>query len=227
MNIMIISPHPDDAELAIGGTIFSLSRKGNNIYLLDLTNGEPTPYGSVKKRLQEAKKSAEILKITERIILEFPNRYLQDKIEYRIKVAEYIRLFRPEVLLVPFNIDAHPDHIVTHSIGIAARFYAKFTKTEMKGAPFYPSKLLFYICSHMRLNINPSFIYPLTKKEFDKKMSAIKSFKSQFSHGKNRGIPHLIEDFARYWGRMVGAEYGEVFYTPEVIGIKDFSAILL
>ncbi len=227
MNVLIIAPHPDDAELAIGGTIVTLAIRGYNVYLLDLTNGEPTPYGTVEKRVKEAKKSAKILKIKKRVILDFPNRYLQDKIEYRIKVAEYIREIRPEILFVPFNIDAHPDHIAAYSIGIAARFYAKFTKTKMKGEPFYPPKLLFYFCTHMKLNVNPSFVFPIKRKEFKKKLNAIKSYNSQFSYGKNRAVPEFVESLGKYWGKLIGADYGEPLYTPEVIGIKDLDCILM
>ena len=60
MNIMIIAPHPDDAELSIGGSIITMALKSHNVYLLNLTNGEPTPKGSIKTRLKEAENADRI-----------------------------------------------------------------------------------------------------------------------------------------------------------------------
>lgn len=226
MNIMIIAPHPDDAELSIGGSIITMALKGYNVYLLNLTNGEPTPKGSVKTRLREAENADRILKIKKRIILDFPNRYLQDKIEYREKIAEYIRKFRPDILFVPFHQDAHPDHISASAIGIAARFYAKFTKSNIKGEPFYPPKMIFYFATHMKLNINPSFILPVSKKVFGKKMEAINMYKSQFSYRESKKVPEYVEATGRYFGLSINADYGEPFYTPEILGIKDLNCLV-
>ena len=50
MNVMIIAAHPDDAEIAMGGTIRSLTRDKHKVSLVNLTNGEPTPRGTVAKR---------------------------------------------------------------------------------------------------------------------------------------------------------------------------------
>ncbi|HVT81213.1 MAG TPA: PIG-L family deacetylase, partial [Phycisphaerae bacterium] len=46
MNITVIGPHPDDQELAMGGTIALLVAGGHNVTLVDMTTGEPTPFGS-------------------------------------------------------------------------------------------------------------------------------------------------------------------------------------
>ncbi len=227
MKIMIIAPHPDDAELAMGGTIFELTDKGNKVIILDLTNGEPTPHGSVKTRLKEARQAAKVLGVTERIILDLPNRYLKDEIEHRIKVAEYIRIYKPEIIFAPFSIDAHPDHIAGSNIALASRFYAKLTKTKMKGEPFYPSRIYFYFCSHLQLNIQPSFVLPVSRKGFRKKIKAIKCYKSQFNYGKNKKIPERIEIQMRYWGERINQEFAEPFFSYEVIGIKNISCLLI
>jgi LmbE family N-acetylglucosaminyl deacetylase len=60
MKILVISPHPDDAELGMGGTIATLTEKKYGVNIIDLTDGEPTPKGDPKTRLKEAKKSAKI-----------------------------------------------------------------------------------------------------------------------------------------------------------------------
>ncbi|MFP4047765.1 MAG: PIG-L family deacetylase, partial [Bacteroidales bacterium] len=144
MKILVLAAHPDDAEISIGGTLLTCSENGDEVYLLNYTNGEPTPHGTVEKRLQEAGKADKILKIKKRIIMDLPNRYLQDTIENRKKVAEHIRIIKPDVLLVQTHTDQHPDHIAASELGTAARFYAKLTKTDMKGEPYFPPKILYY-----------------------------------------------------------------------------------
>ena len=49
-SILVIGPHPDDQELGMGGSIAKLAAQGHRVHLLDMTNGEPTPLGSVERR---------------------------------------------------------------------------------------------------------------------------------------------------------------------------------
>jgi len=226
MNIMVIAPHPDDAELSIGGTIINLALKKHNVYMLNLTNGEPTPKGSVEIRLKETKEADKILKIKKRIIMDMPNRYLLDKIVNREKVAEHIRTWRPDILLAPYHLDAHPDHISASSLSISARFYAKLTKTSMKGESFYSPRILFYYSVHLRLSINPTFILPVSADVFVKKIKAIQVYQSQFSYGKNKKIPEYVKAIGKYFGALINTDYAEPFYTPEVLGIKDLNCLL-
>src|SRR5882762_4204635 len=46
LDCLVIAPHPDDAELGMGGTIALLLSQGARVGILDLTDGEPTPHGS-------------------------------------------------------------------------------------------------------------------------------------------------------------------------------------
>jgi len=59
--ILAVGPHPDDAELGIGGTILTLGAAGHTVYLLDMTNGEPTPKGDPDTRAAESARAADIL----------------------------------------------------------------------------------------------------------------------------------------------------------------------
>ncbi len=226
MNIMIIAAHPDDAEFSMGGTIATHTLNGDNVYLVNLTNGEPTPYGSVETRLKEAEEAGRILNIKERIIMEFPNRFLEDTIENRKKVAAHIRKYRPDVLLVQYHVDQHPDHISASSLGTAARFYAKLTKSDIPGEPHYPRKILYYYTSHFRLNITPSFILPVSEEAFKVKMEAGNAYQSQLKNQKKIKLADRLEWSGRYYGALVNSPYGEPFYTPEAVGINSLHNIV-
>jgi bacillithiol biosynthesis deacetylase BshB1 len=225
MKILVLAAHPDDAEISIGGTMLSHALNGDQVYLLNFTNGEPTPYGTKETRMKEAEKSDEILKIEKRIVMDLPNRYLQDTIENRRKVAEHIRDIKPDVMLVQTQLDQHPDHIAASQLGTAARFYAKLTKTDMRGDPYYPPKILYYFTSHFKILPDPSFVLPVEEEVFNEKVKAVKVFESQFK-GKNRNIPEFLKIMGKQYGSRINKPYAEPFYTPEVVGIKNLHSIL-
>jgi bacillithiol biosynthesis deacetylase BshB1 len=225
MKILVLAAHPDDAEISIGGTMLSHALNGDQVYLLNFTNGEPTPYGTIETRMKEAEKSDEILKIEKRIVMDLPNRYLQDTIENRRKVAEHIRDIKPDVMLVQTQLDQHPDHIAASQLGTAARFYAKLTKTDMRGDPYYPPKILYYFTSHFKILPDPSFVLPVEEEVFNEKVKAVKVFESQFK-GKNRNIPEFLKIMGKQYGSRINKPYAEPFYTPEVVGIKNLHSIL-
>jgi len=125
--LLVIGAHPDDVEIGMGGAIATFVHEGHGITILDLTDGEPTPMGSPEARRAESEAAARTLGVGRRITLPLPNRYLMDTVENRIAVAEVVREVRPEVVFLPYGIDAHPDHIAAERLGEAARFYAKLT----------------------------------------------------------------------------------------------------
>ena len=222
MNILVIDAHPDDAELGLGGVIFKMVKNGLNVYILDLTDGEPTPFGTHEKRILEAKKSAEILGVKKRITLNLPNRYLFDTKEARMKVAEIIREYEIDFIFTHHGEDAHPDHISARKITDAARFYAKFVKTELKGNPRYP-KIFYYIASHKKKVFQPNFVIDITE-EFEKKIEAVKCYESQFLlNPERRDIFEILEANARFYGSKIGVKYGEGIIVEEVFGIKDIN----
>ena len=61
MNVLVVGPHPDDQELGMGGTIALMAEQGHTVTLLDMTDGEPTPYGDPETRAAESRTAASIL----------------------------------------------------------------------------------------------------------------------------------------------------------------------
>jgi bacillithiol biosynthesis deacetylase BshB1 len=223
---LVVSPHPDDAELAIGGTIIKLRQKGYKVFMIDLTSGEPTPYGTEERRKKETFRATNILQIAGRKNLGLTNRYLFDTKVARLLLAEQIRLFRPDVILCPSSQDAHPDHIATSKITEAARFYAKYSKLKLKGKFHYAGHILYYFASHLRAVPQFSFCVDISE-QFKEKIKAIKCYRSQFiDNPKNRIIFEYIELQNRYLGKLVHCEYAEAIYSHEAIKIDDLSTLL-
>lgn len=225
MKILAIGAHPDDVEIGMGGTILVLRAQGHAVTICDLTNGEPTPIGTPERRAQEARGAAEILGV-DRITLEMPNRYLTDTVDNRMRLAEVIRNVRPDVLFVPYWVDAHPDHIAAAQLAEASRFYAKLTKTTIPGEPFYPRRVYHFLTTHYRLHVRPSFIVDISA-HIETKMRSIAAYASQF--GPERGTTDLLDglrDFTRYFGGLIGRHHGEPFVSREEIGLSGLDQVI-
>jgi len=224
-DVVCIGAHPDDVEIGMGGTVASMVAAGLDVVIVDLTDGEPTPRGTHETRMAEATSAAKALG-ARRETLGQPNRYLFDTVEARTELAEVLRRLRPRTLFVPFPEDAHPDHIAAASIARAARFYAKFTKTDMAGEPHYPARVYHYMAVHMRLVREPSFIVDVSS-TLDAKLHALGLYESQFSANEgNRGIIPMMESTARMWGTFIGTEAGEPFFSAEPIGIRSVTDLV-
>jgi bacillithiol biosynthesis deacetylase BshB1 len=225
VNVLAVGPHPDDVEIGMGGTIVALRAAGHAVTICDLTNGEPTPIGSPERRAREAQEAAAVLGV-ERITLDLPNRYLLDTVAHREKVAGVIRALRPDLLCVPYWVDAHPDHVAAAALAEAARFYAKLTRTAMPGEPFYPRRVLHFLSTHYRLHVQPSFVFDITD-GFDTKMRAVRAYASQF--GPERGNEWIFDAIRienQYFGSLVGAGYAEPFVSRELVGLRGLEQFI-
>jgi bacillithiol biosynthesis deacetylase BshB1 len=222
---LVLSPHPDDAEIGMGGTVALLVRQGWTVVLCDLTNGEPTPRGTPERRLQEAAAAADILGVR-RITLDLPNRFLLDAVEARKRVAGVIREVRPELLFVPYWEDAHPDHVQAAQLGEAARFYAKLTKSDIPGEPHYPRRVIHYFSTHYRMVRRPSFLVDVSE-TFERKLESVAAYRSQFEDDRgNLWILDLLRTSAAYFGALVGVAYAEPFVMREEVGLRTLDALL-
>ena len=220
---LVVSPHPDDSELGIGGTIIKLKEGGHKVFMVDLTSGEPTPCGTEEKRRKETANSTGVLGVDERVNLDLENRYLFDDKEARLALAERIRKYKPDFIFTPYYEDAHPDHLAATKITEAARFYAKFTKVKLKGSPHYTKYLFYFFTSHLRIMPKVSFLVD-TSKQFRKKMKAVTCYKSQFiDNRKNKVIFDYIETQNKYLGKLIGCDFAEALYSKEMFRIEDIS----
>lgn len=222
---LCIGAHPDDVEIGMGATVAKMVREGMKVAIVDLTNGEPTPHGTPERRAAESAEAARILGVTRRT-LSLPNRYLFDTVEARMELAEVMRELRPRMIFIPYAEDAHPDHIATSRIAVAARFYSKFTKTEMSGEPFYPARVYRYMAVHMRVVAEPSFIVDVTD-DLSTKLAAIAAYESQFSaNPKNVGIMLMMEQSAAMWGALGQVGAGEPFFSLEPLAVRSVGDLI-
>jgi bacillithiol biosynthesis deacetylase BshB1 len=224
LDVLVVAPHPDDAEISTGGTLIACGRRGLRTGVVELTNGEPTPHGSPELRQAETDAASKILGLTWRGQLDLPNRKLESSLAARRQLAGVFRLTRPRVILAPYWDDAHPDHIAATQLTDAARFWAKLSRTDLPGIPYHPPRIFYYWSIHLRNHPAPSFVFDISD-VMDEKMQAVECYKSQFHTGKSQEFPTALDDIrdrGRYWGWAIHAKYGEPFASRESVRVVDF-----
>ena len=66
LDLLVMTVHPDDAELGAGGIIARYVSEGRKVGVVDLTQGELGTRGSAEIRMTEAQRAAEILGVAVR-----------------------------------------------------------------------------------------------------------------------------------------------------------------
>ncbi len=228
LDLIAVGAHPDDVEIACGGTLARLVRKGYQVGIVDLTDGEPTP-GSPGPdvRLAEAQRAASILGVPVRLNLNLPNRRLFDSFEARVALAKVFRTYRPKVVLGfgGKTVLASPDHYQAMLITDAAVFYSRLTKWDEHFDGHSPhvisNQLSFPIALHgLDLPEASGYIVADIGPTLEVKLEAIRVYQTQFPETK-AGLFRAVETMNRYHGLTAGFEAGELFLTYRSVGVDD------
>ncbi len=227
LDILVVAPHPDDAEISVGGTLLVARSQGLRVGVIDLTSGEPTPLGSLETRARETAAATHLLRLDWRDNLRLPNRSLEPTLAARRALAIVFRQTRPKIVLAPYWDDAHPDHVAASQLADAARFWAKLSKTDMPGDPFWPPRMLYYWSIHLRIHPKPACVFDIST-HMAQKMQAIACYASQFGQESSADGPTRLDDIrdrCRYWGWSIGVHHGEPFASREEIGLTSLRAL--
>jgi len=235
LDILAFGAHPDDVELSASGTLALEQSLGRKTGIVDLTLGELGTRGSAEIRRAEAQKAAKILQLSIRENAELPDGFFQADKASLLKVAAYIRRFRPEVVFANAPHDRHPDHGRAADLVRQACFLAALPKVSIEhtdGTPLaaWRIKNLYYYIQYYTLVAD---FYVDISSNFDKKIASIQAYSSQFysPESKEPVTPIATKEFfdslagrATDWGRLIGVQYAEAFIAerkPAVKGIFD------
>jgi N-acetylglucosamine malate deacetylase 1 len=145
-------------------------------------------------------------------------------IDSRHKLAAVIRRHRADWLFAPYPVDAHPDHVATSRIVDDARFDAKLTKTDIPGEPWYPRRVLYYFCTHLRMNFPATFCVDISD-TIDRKIESVKCYQSQFV-GASGHVPEMVRMITAYFGSRIGTRYAEPFFSHEMLGFSGLDQLV-
>lgn len=229
LDALVIAPHPDDAELGMGGTIARLIGRGWKVGILDLTSGEPTPLGDPARRAAETAAANLALGDPWRENLGLTNRSLEPSLANRRALASVFRRVKPRLLFAPFAEDAHPDHTAATKLVEDARFWAKLSKSDIPGTPFHPARVLYYFSVHLRIVERPSLLLDISE-QLETKRAALHCYRSQLVDNQPEGRPSVIDsvcDRTRFWGHLAGVLHAEPFASREPVALRGLGDLLL
>jgi N-acetylglucosamine malate deacetylase 1 len=232
LDLLAVGAHPDDVEISCGGTLAAAAAQGLAAGILDLTRGELATNGTPEIRAGEAAAAARILGVRGRWNAGLPDGAIDAHAKDQVRrAAGFIRRLRPEVLLVHFPRDRHPDHVAASRLLDRASYLAGLARFEAEGEPFRPS-VRYHFAS--RIGFTPSFVVDVTA-AWEAKRAAILAHQSQVTRAakdsrataiNREGFLEFVESRARHYGGMIGVLYGEPFHAAEPLGVRALDTLL-
>jgi LmbE family N-acetylglucosaminyl deacetylase len=231
LDIIFTAPHPDDLEIGCGGTIAKLVKQGHKVGMIHMTNGEPTPHGSVETRMKEMREAADVLGVAVCEMVGLPNRVLMDGPEARFALAAVVRKYRPRVLVgvAGRTVAASPDHYQSQLITEAVRFYSQLTKWDDRFAGTAPHSVDHLIYRPIPRSAEPhhfqaQFVVDITD-TIDQKIAAVACYKSQFPPERMARLGHYVRSVSGFEGGWCGYDFGELYAVPRPLGTLDLMGL--
>lgn len=206
--VLCVQPHPDDADISMGGTVAKLSQKGVKVYYVTVTDGSAGTLDEslMGKRLaeirkKEQEKSAEILGVHELIWLDFEDLGDYHIEQVRAKLVEIIRRIEPDIVFtvdpfVPYEV--HPDHL---KCGMS---------TAQAVSLYRLPKLLAGTSNHEIAAISffntafPNVFYPIEQEHLNRKFQAIAQHKSQFDESSLQTLFFYLTEKSKSYSPVEG-----------------------
>ncbi|MGZ3872233.1 MAG: bacillithiol biosynthesis deacetylase BshB1 [Mucilaginibacter sp.] len=232
LDILVLSVHPDDAELGCAGTLLKHIALGKTAGIADLTRGELGTRGSAEIRDKEAAESARILGLSVRENIGLPDGFFENTKAYQLKIIEVIRKYQPEILITNAYHDRHPDHGRANTLVEESAFLSGLRKieTHVNGElqeAWRPKQVLHFIQDNY---IKPDILVDVTD-FWDKKIESILAFGSQFFNPEWEDEPqtyisspdfiHVVEARAREFGKSIHVKYAEGFTSRKILGVNS------
>ncbi|HMO17786.1 MAG TPA: PIG-L family deacetylase [Oligoflexia bacterium] len=235
---LIINAHPDDGEMAMGGTLLLLVKAGYKVTNVSLTGGEAGTFGSKEIREKEFINAQKFLG-SEGILLDFPDTALENTVQARHAVVQIIREKKPGIVFAPYlrNDDAdfhgmnNRDHPVAGHIASEAVKLARLKNVLPEYPPHHVPLLLFYMIAPGK---KATLIVDVTEVYDDIKI-LISHYQSQLQLPQNtksgnpesspvisRLIAHRIND-----GSSRRVKYAESFISEMPLLISDLKNLAL
>lgn len=195
--ILVLAPHTDDAEIGCGGTIARLLESKKEVYWAVFTRAAVGKGFDDETVLEELKKSAKKIGVNPKNLFIY-NYKLRNLHQQRQPILDDLlklkKNINPDLVFMPTLNDIHQDHSTIAHEGLRA---------------FKHVSILGYEDPWNHLTFNSSSFIHLEKRHIEKKIAAIKQYKSQ-AH-RPYMAEKFIESLAIARGVQIGCDYAEAF----------------
>lgn len=198
MRVLAVGAHPDDIELAAGGTVARHVKAGDEVYFLVITYGEMG--GDKLQRKREAEESALVLRAKSIMFGGIPDTKVSDGIETILAIENVIGKINPDRIYTQCAKDRHQDH---RNVALATFSAGRKVK-----------EVFSYESPDSYLGFAPQCYVQITD-TIDTKIQALKKFHSQ--QNKRFFEAQAIKGLAQFRGYQVGVQYAEAFEVIRLI----------
>jgi len=223
--VMVVTPHPDDAEFGVAGTVARWTREGKDVVYVVCTNGDKgtsdpnmKPEELAKIREKEQLAASKLLGVREVIFLRYPDQALEDTPEFRKEIVRLIRMYKPETVVTadPYRRYLwHRDHRITSQVTLDAIFpYARDVLS-------YPDLLEEGLQPHKVKEVllwgseEPNYRSDITD-TFDIKVAALRCHKSQIGYNPSAELKERLRQRHKMMAEREDYELAEAFYRLEI-----------
>lgn len=223
--VMVVTPHPDDAEIGAGGTIARWIREGKDVVYVLCTNGDKgtsdpniKPEELARIREQEQLAAAKVLGVREVICLRHPDQGLEDTPEFRKELVRLIRSYQPETVV---TVDLyrryiwHRDHRITSQVVLDAIFpYARdlYAYPDLLEEGLQPHKVREVLLWGAE---EPNYCSNITD-TFDIKIAALRCHKSQIRDNPSSDLEERMRERCQTAAQGEDYELAEAFHRVEI-----------
>jgi LmbE family N-acetylglucosaminyl deacetylase len=200
--VLVLSPHTDDAIIGAGGLIYKLAKQGSKITYHAFTMCDDTLVGTEFKKgeiAREDKRAAEVLGISDVVHHDFENKRLQDS---RQEILDIIYEFRNnrnlDLVIAPYEGDFHQDH-------------STVAQEALRASTRHQVTVLQYPVIGTSKDFNPNLFVPMTQEDVDVKVRAISCYKTQFQLRSNWFNPTTFIALLQTNGVYINTKYAEAF----------------
>lgn len=213
MKVLIIAPHPDDEIIGVGGTIAKRTTAGHDVYVCVMTKGcEPLfSSDSVNQVRTECKEADLSLGVKETIFLDFPAAMLETVPRYKLNdaIVKVIQRVKPDEVYLPHRGDMQQDHKMV----VDAAMVALRPKYEHVVKRIYAYETLSETGWDIPNTVNEFIptVYEDISDTLEKKLDAMRIFRSQLADYPAARSLGAIEALAKYRGATVNMMAAEAF----------------
>ena len=223
--VMVVTPHADDAEFGVAGTVARWTGEGKDVIYVVCTNGDKgtsdtnmKPDELARIREQEQLAAARLLGVREVIFLRHPDQALEDTPEFRKEIVRLIRMYRPETVVTAAPYRGyiwHRDHRITSRVTLDAVFpYARdfLAYPDLLEQGLQPHKVKEVLLWGSE---DPNYRSNITD-TFDIKVAALRCHKSQISDNPSSGLKERMRERHKTLAQEEDYELAEAFHRVEI-----------
>ncbi|WP_407320263.1 PIG-L deacetylase family protein [Isoptericola halotolerans] len=198
--VLAIGAHPDDLELACGGTLAKLVDTGHEVHAVVMSRGAVG--GAEETRLREAQRGAAFLGARTVTVHDFPDTALAQAEQGLVMAIEAaIDHLDPDVILTHSGHDQHQDHAAVH----AATLRAARQRTT----------ILCFESPSVTRSFNPSVFIDIAD-HLDVKVQAVRLHRDQAD--KPYMSAQRLRGLATFRGAQAKREFAEGYEPVRVLG---------